>query len=272
MNLPLFEKTNNTSNLPIPPCPPWGKLAKHIESQVRAALHEFKLLTPELGAKNPPSHSNTPVKIAVALSGGKDSLCLLAMLRAISHRGFPPFKLIALHISGQVNCGAAISQAHCQNFCRSLQIPLYVHQPKERLQDLGCYKCSRIRRSLLFDLAKEHDTQLIAFGHHRDDNAQTFMMNLVHGAKPAGMLPKVPMQKYGISIIRPLIFVSEEDILKFASAYQLLRATCQCPVGAQSHRKKIHEHLLALEQIYPNARKNIAQASLQWGLDDALKP
>jgi len=85
------------------------------------------------------------------------------------------------------------------------------------------------------------------------------------------MLPKVHMRRYGITIARPLIMASEEDIRNFAKAYGYARITCSCPVGQVSLRKKTDQLLQEVERLYPNARANIAQAGLIYGSHKASR-
>jgi tRNA 2-thiocytidine biosynthesis protein TtcA len=73
--------------------------------------------------------------------------------------------------------------------------------------------------------------KIVAFGHHRDDNIETLLLNLLHKAEFAGNLPKVPMHDFGVTIIRPLIYASEQEIREFAKMYNFARISCQCPVG-----------------------------------------
>jgi tRNA 2-thiocytidine biosynthesis protein TtcA len=236
------------------PCikPPWSRLGKKIESQIRKALLEYEMLE---GVQ----------KLAVALSGGKDSLSMLFFLKAISGHGVPPFEMTAINIRGKVSCGAEISQELLEHCCNRLQIPLVVKTIKENPEKLSCYLCSRRRRSLLFEAAKEVGAKTIAFGHHRDDNAETLLMNLFQKGEFAGLLPKLKMVRYGVTIIRPLIFLPEEMIRSFAQQSGFLRLSCQCPIGALSYRKKVDELLDEVEQLFPNARNNIANASLLFG-------
>jgi len=118
--------------------------------------------------------------------------------------------------------------------------------------------------------AKDKGIDTIAFGHHRDDSVQTLLMNLLHKAEFAAMLPKVPMQHYGVTIIRPLIFVTEDDIKEFANLYHFSRITCQCPVGQQSMRKKVAGLLSEIEQLFPNAAHNLFQAGMEYSTKKAL--
>lgn len=232
-------------------------MEKRIESLCRKALFAYKMVE---GAE----------KVAVALSGGKDSLTLLHMLKRVSGRGFPPFPLDAIHIAGDFTCGAGVSQSLIQEVCSQLEVPLHIvttpHQAKE------CYSCSRDRRRHLFSKAKEIGATTIAFGHHRDDSVQTLLMNLLHKGEFAANLPKVPMIHYGVTIIRPLILVTEADIITFAKQQGLFRMTCQCPIGQNSMRKKVKTLLQEIELLYPNASANLSLAGLTSGLNKALIP
>lgn len=239
--------------------PPWTGLGARLESLCRKALLEFSLL------------ENAP-KISVALSGGKDSLTLLYLLKAISGRGVPPFKLVAIHVAGNFSCGASLGEKFLKPLCDQIDVPLIICQSKETAEeDLQCYSCSRERRRLIFEAAKAADAPVIAFGHHRDDAVETMLMNLLHKAEFAGNLPKVPMHAYGVTLIRPLLFVTEEEIRSFAQMYGFHRIVCQCPVGQRSLRRKTKELLSDIQSIYPNARTNLFQAMLAFGSTKATQ-
>jgi tRNA(Ile)-lysidine synthase TilS/MesJ len=96
-------------------------------------------------------------------------------------------------------------------------------------------------------------------------------MNLLHKAEFASNLPKVPMHDYGVTVIRPLIFISEQEIRTFADQHRFSRIVCQCPVGQTSLRRKVKEIITGLEETFPNARENLSQASLHYGSDKALR-
>lgn len=238
--------------------PPWSGLGKRLESTTRKALYDFAMLE---GVN----------KLAIALSGGKDSLALLFLLKAISGRGFPELDLHAIHISGEFSCGAGVNRDYLQGICDKLNINFIVRESYQKLENLECYSCSRERRTLLFEAAKEAGATTIAFGHHRDDNAQTILMNLLHKGEFAGNLPKLTMHDYGVIIIRPLIYVGEKDIKTFAQQQGFLRITCRCPVGQKSMRKQVDQLLDDIQDLYPNARENIANAGLLYGSDKASR-
>lgn len=239
--------------------PPWSGLGKRLESIIRKALFDFQML-------------DDSGKVAVALSGGKDSLTLLFMLHAISGRGFPPLELHAIHVNGEFSCGAGVNLSYLQGICAALGVNLIVRESTQKLETLECYRCSRERRALIFDAAKSVGARTIAFGHHRDDNAETVLMNLLHKAEFAGNQPKLHMRDYGVTIIRPLIYVAETDVQEFAKQQGFARILCKCPVGQNSMRSKVGQLIEELERYFPNARENIAQAGLTYGSDKAKIP
>jgi len=247
----------NVYKLPIAR-PPWTKLGRKLESMCRKALFDYKLLE---GVD----------KLAIALSGGKDSLTLLFMLKAILGKGFADIPLTAIHVGGEFSCGAGVHTAFLKGICDELDIEYVECTSKQKLETLACYSCSRERRKLIFDAAKERGITTVAFGHHRDDSIQTLLMNLLHKAEFVANLPKIPMIDYGVTIIRPLLYITEDAIKEFASMHGFARILCQCPIGQNSMRTKAESLLQEIENIFPNARENLAQASREYGSTKALK-
>jgi len=232
--------------------PPWTGLGKRLESTFRKALFDYKMLD---GVQ----------KLAIALSGGKDSLTLLYLLKAISGKGFPELDLHAIHVTGEFSCGAGVDADYLARVCKELGVGFTVRESTQKRAALECYSCSRERRRLLFDAAKEQGIGTVAFCHHRDDNAQTLLMNLLHKGEFAGNLPKLHMQDYGVTIIRPLIYIDEMSILEFAKQQGFMRVMCRCPVGQNSMRKQVDQVLNDLASLFPNVRENVAQAGLKYG-------
>jgi tRNA(Ile)-lysidine synthase TilS/MesJ len=235
-------------------------LGKELESRLRKALFDFSML--EKGIE----------KISIALSGGKDSLALLFLLHSIRGRGFPLFEIHAIHVGGEFSCGAGIEEGFLRTICRELEVNFIVRYSTQKREDLECYRCSRERRKLIFEAAKEAGATTVAFGHHRDDSAQTLLLNLFHKAEFAANLPKVPMHDYGVTIIRPLIYVDEESLRTFAKQYGFARISCQCPVGQNSKRKVVDQILKDIEAHFPHVRGNLAKAGLMYGSDKAIAP
>jgi tRNA(Ile)-lysidine synthase TilS/MesJ len=249
---------NQILNLHFPIArPPWTKLGSKLESMCRKALYEFELL-------------KDVKKVAIALSGGKDSLTLLYLLKAISGRGLPELEIHAIHVGGDFSCGAGVSERFLRGICHELKVPFLTCASQQERETLECYSCSRKRRTLIFEAAKKVGATTVAFGHHRDDSVQTLLMNLLHKGEFAAMLPKVPMHDYGITIIRPLIYISEEEIQEFAKRYGFTRVVCQCPVGQNSMRKRTKDLIASFEKEFPNARSNLSFASLRYGSKKAM--
>lgn len=242
----------------LAPQPPWTGLGKRLESMIRKALFDYRMVD---GVDH----------LAIALSGGKDSLTLLFMLKAISGRGFAPFKITAIHVNGEYSCGAGVNVNYLEDVCRALEVELIVRESTQKLETLECYNCSRERRGLIFEAARNVGAETIAFGHHQDDNAETILMNIFHKGEFAGNLPKLKMHDYGVTIIRPLIYASKGEIETFAKQQGYARITCQCPVGQNSMRKTVSRLLEEIEMVYPNARENIARAGLLYGSDKASR-
>lgn len=241
-----------------PPKKPFSATGKTLESKVRKAVYDYALLD---GVQ----------KIAVALSGGKDSLTLLFMLHALSGMGFDPFEIHAIHIGGPFSCGAGVDSNALKKLCMQMGITYHERESTQKLETLSCYPCSRERRKLLFDAAKAVGIETVAFGHHQDDSVETGLMNLLHKGEFAGMLPKVRMHDYRITLIRPLIFANEQEIRTFASQQGFARIMCACPVGQNSMRRQVKTLIDTIEQLYPNCRENIALGIRTYGSTKALE-
>jgi tRNA 2-thiocytidine biosynthesis protein TtcA len=144
----VFKELRMNNELPIAR-PPWKGLGKELESACRKAIYDFAML----------EHVQ---KVAVALSGGKDSLSLLYLLHALRGHGFPLFDLIAIHVRGEFSCGAGIDEGFLKSICQELQVPLHVCFSNKKLEGLECYSCSRDRRKWIFNTAKEAGATTVA--------------------------------------------------------------------------------------------------------------
>ncbi len=238
--------------------PPWTGLGSRLESMCRKAIFDFDLL-------------KDVSRIAIALSGGKDSLSLLFLLHAMKGKGLPDFEIHAIHVGGEFSCGSGVSERFLDGICSALGVNLIKRLSTQKRESLACYSCSRERRRLIFEAAREVGATTVAFGHHRDDSIQTLLMNLLHKAEFAANLPKIFMEDYGVTIVRPLIYVSEAELKTFAEQNGFARITCQCPVGQNSMRTQARKLIENMETIFPNARDNLSQASLQYGSHKAMR-
>lgn len=238
--------------------PPWETPGKQIEKLIRKALHELGLVE---GVTN----------LGLALSGGKDSMTLLYMLKAISGKGFSNYNITAFYVGGAFSCGASVEKRYLEKVCQELEVDLVQLESNRSPENLECYSCSRERRSLIFREAKKRGIERIAFGHHLDDQIETLMMNLCQKGSFEAILPKIDMIKYGITIIRPLIFVEEKMIIEFAKASGFARIMCQCPYGQTSKRKDSKDVIQLLEKVFPGSRKKLAKSALDFGSTKAAR-
>lgn len=236
---------------------PFNRIGKKIESKTRKALFDFSML-------------ENIKSLAVALSGGKDSLCMLFMLKAILGKGFDKIELAAIHIDGDFSCGASYERKFLKSICDDLNIKIYFKNLKINLDDIDCYACARKRRKIIFEIAKKHNINTVAFGHHRDDNIQTLILNLFHKAEFEGILPKIKFKKFDITIIRPLIYAHEDEIIKFAKHYDILKTFCKCPIGQNSKRKEVKKIINEIEGSFPNIKSNLSKASFVYSFKKAL--
>ncbi len=235
-----------------------SRLSKKIESCIRKLIFDYELT---YGVQ----------KIAVALSGGKDSITLLLMLKSILGRGLPDIDLCAIHVSGEFSCGAGVNIQYLAALCSKIRVPLSIVKTSQNKENLNCYSCSRERRKYIFQEAKKLFASHVAFGHHQDDSNQTLLLNLLHKGEFAANLPKVPMVQYGVTIIRPMLYVKEQDIYEFSKLHGFNRITCQCPVGQTSKRMDVKNIIDQMRDFFPNVSSNLALAALKYGSQKALK-
>ena len=181
--------------------------------ETKCFLNMHKLLEAAIadyGMINPGDH------VIVGLSGGKDSSMLLRLLARKKVRTTNDFRISAAFIkmgfSNEENVCAALKR-----MCGELEVPFFTIQKSltelmEREKKQACYLCSRTRRLAIFDLADEIGANVIAFGHHRDDFVQTFMMNLFCNGSIEAMKPNNPFFDGKYRVIRPMVYIRESSI------------------------------------------------------------
>jgi tRNA 2-thiocytidine biosynthesis protein TtcA len=197
-------------------------------------------------------------KIAVAVSGGKDSLTLLRLL--IDRKKFVPIKydLIAVHID--MGYPKSIS-AKLEKYFKKLNVEYKIIKTdilkKTAKSKINCFWCSWNRRKELFQIAHKLGCTKIALGHHMDDIAETTLLNLFFRGEISTMAPKQELFKGKITLIRPLAYVEEYLIKRFAQEAKLGQDTCVCPHSVISNRNRMGRIIQDLEKICPDIKKNI---------------
>ncbi|MDD3274814.1 MAG: ATP-binding protein [Candidatus Omnitrophica bacterium] len=197
-------------------------------------------------------------KIAVAVSGGKDSLSLLRIL--LDRRKFVPikYKIIALHVDmGYPRSIAAKLKIYFKKLgvdYRIIKSDVLKKTPKNKI---NCFWCSWNRRKELFLAANKLGCTKIALGHHMDDIAETFLLNLFFQGEISTMKPKQELFEGKITLIRPLAYAEERMIRRFAQEAGLGHDRCVCPHSISSNRNRMGRIIRDLEKTCPDIKKNI---------------
>ena len=214
--------------------------------------------------------------IAVGVSGGKDSLTLLAVLAEL-RRYYPKrFELAALCVDMGLG-GMDFSKV--ETFCIERNIPFYRRESEigriifdVRKEKNPCSMCAKMRRGALNELALEHGFTKLALGHHYDDAVQTLLMNLFYEGRLGCFEPVTYLSRTGMTQIRPLLYVREEQIARFAARYALPVVENTCPADKHTKRQEIKELIEELEGKYPDLKTKLFGAMQrlplsEWGTE-----
>ncbi len=199
-------------------------------------------------------------KILVGLSGGKDSLALLELLAKRSRILKPKFSVVAVHVS-MSNIPYQADLDYLRAFAEELGVP-FVHyetsfDPSTDTRKSPCFLCSWNRRKALFTVAKEQGCNKIALGHHMDDILETLLMNITFQGAFSTMPPKLMMNKFDMTIIRPMCLVHESDLEELATVRRFRKQIKNCPYEAESNRTDMKGILKQLETLNPEARYSL---------------
>ena len=207
-------------------------------------------------------------RVLVALSGGKDSLCLLELLAMRRQVIVPKFTLEAIHIRME-NIAYETDTRYLEEFCKRLEVPLHIvttsFDASTDTRKSPCFLCSWTRRKQMFNLAQELGCNKIALGHHMDDIVHTALMNTTFQGRFDSMPARLKMKKMPLEIIRPLCLCHEADIARFAQENGYQKQNKLCPYEHDSHRASISRIFSELEQLNPEARYSIWNALREAG-------
>ena len=232
------------------------KLLRRIERRFSKGVVEYRLI--EEGDK-----------ILIGLSGGKDSLALIELLGRRSRIYKPRFTVVAVHVVMKnipYKSDIDYLRAHAEHF----GVPLVVYEtsfdPTTDTRKSPCFLCSWNRRKALFAVAKEQGCNKIALGHHMDDILETLLMNLTYQGAFSTMPPRLVMQKFDMTIIRPMCLVHEADLIELAALHDYRKQVKNCPYESQSSRSDMKGILRQLEALNPEARYSM------WGSMTHVQP
>ncbi|MBN2160778.1 MAG: tRNA 2-thiocytidine(32) synthetase TtcA [Spirochaetes bacterium] len=199
-------------------------------------------------------------KIAVGLSGGKDSVVLLEALSL--RRSWIPihYDICAIHINVK-NITPPLERDYYERLCEELCVEFRVHaievdlarDPKKTV----CFVCAWHRRRELFRLAKELGCRRLALGHHMDDALETLLLNMTYNSSISSMPPKLSMFGGEFDIIRPLILLTEKEIERYARIRGFPVERAQCPHAEETRRADMKRIVGELSKINRKAKKNL---------------
>jgi tRNA 2-thiocytidine biosynthesis protein TtcA len=237
-----------------------ARLAYWLFKDINKAIRDFEMI-----------HDGD--RIGVAVSGGKDSLSLLRLLDWRRQSVPQKYELVALHIIGDARGSACPSHPPLIDWLENSGFEQTVHPvftPKDETLPMNCQRCSRNRRRTLFQISKEKGCNVIAFGHHADDLAQTTLLNLLFGGRVETMAPRRDYFEGELRVIRPLCYTREKAIRRFARANPDFPSLPQkCPISDGTRRQCAEALIQQAEGWAQNTRKNLLRAGLHgnkiWG-------
>ncbi len=194
-------------------------------------------------------------KIAVGLSGGKDSMALLAILAAYKKFAPEKFDLVAINIDLGLDVDKDEVEATRQ-YCQSVGVEFVVEHTQiydiilERGEKSPCSLCSKMRRGALNSIAKQYGCNKLALGHHADDVLETFFLSLIYEGRISTFMPISLMDRSNITLIRPFIYVEEKYLSGLARRYNLPIIHNPCPQDKNTKREDIKKLVESLDDKY----------------------
>lgn len=222
-------------------------------------------------------------KIAVCISGGKDSMLMAKLMQELRRHSQVPFELVFLVMDPGYN---AVNRQKIESNAALLHIPITVFETNvfdvaNSSEKSPCYLCARMRRGHLYDYARRLGCNKIALGHHYDDVIETILMGMLYGAQVQTMMPKLHSINFpGMELIRPLYLIREDDIKAWRDANELHFIQCACHFTdtcttcsnqeTRSKRQEIKELIRTLKQRNPDVEAHIFRSVENVNLDTVI--
>lgn len=226
---------------------------QQLYSKVRQALQDYDMVQPG-------------DRIAIGISGGKDSLTLLYALAGL-RRFYPvPFEIVAI----TVDIGfEGFDLSPIEALCRELDVEYYiVHTEIEKILETdSCSLCARMRKGALNEKALELTCSKIAYAHNTDDVVETMMLSMIYEGRFSTFWPVTPLEKTNLTVIRPLVFVSKADVIGFKNKYQLPVVSNPCPYDHNSERTYVRDLLDEMNRHAPGVKQRMMTAITDGTLD-----
>lgn len=224
---------------------------KHILSPMRKAIEDYEMI-------------QDGDKIAVALSGGKDSITMLKALKSLQYFYPKKFDLVAI----SVNPGFEFFDSEfLKRTCDEIEVPFVEEKYdiskivfEDRKEKNPCSLCANLRRGILSSAAKRENCNKIALGHNLDDVLETFFLNLLYGGRIHTFSPKNYLDRSQITVIRPLVFTEEKDIKRFIKKNNLTPMDKCCPIDGFSKREDMKQLISSFKTDIPYVKANLLGA------------
>ena len=212
---------------------------------MRRCIEDYKMISPG-------------DKIAVGVSGGKDSLVLLKLLAGL--RQYMDFQVEAITI----DMGLGMDYSGIEAMCRELDVTYTVVKTEiapiifdYRKEKNPCSMCSKMRRGALNQALLDRGMNKLALGHHYADAVETFVMNLLFEGRIGCFQPVTDLDRTGIIQIRPMLYIHEKTVDSFAKRYELPVVENRCPVDKQTKREEVKDLVYQLSATYPDLKERI---------------
>ncbi len=216
-------------------------------------------------------------RVAVAVSGGKDSMLLARMLQELTKHPLADFEVVPVAMDPGY---AKADQQQLKHLAHQLSVPLKIVKKElfrvvnEKAPDDPCYLCARMRRGILYEIAENEGCNKLALGHHYDDVIETTLLNVFFSGSFKTMLPRIPSDNYeSIELIRPLYFIREAHIAALYERHNLDAMDCACTVASgerPSKREDIKQLIKQLREEHKDIDRSIFNAAQNVNLDYVL--
>ena len=199
-------------------------------------------------------------RIAVGVSGGKDSLALVVFLAELRKYNHNPFDVEAFTI----DLGLGMDYSGIEALCQSLDVPFHLVQTQigplifdHRKEKNPCSMCAKMRRGALNEALLERGMNKLALGHHYDDAVETFLMSLLFEGRISCFQPVTNLDRSGVIQIRPMLYIHEKTIDNFVSRQGLPVLENRCPVDKTTKREEVKQLIFELSARYPDLKERV---------------
>lgn len=232
---------------------------QQLYSQVRRAVDDYGMIT-------------DGDKIAIGISGGKDSLTLLYALAGL-RRFYPEkFELVAISVDMGI---APVDMSGIRALCLELEVPLTLIPTQigpiifeERQESSPCSLCAKMRKGALNDAALRLGCNKIAYAHHMDDIIETMFLSMIYEGKFYTFPPVTHLDQTDLTVIRPLMYVLEADVIGFKNKYSLPVVKNPCPVDGATRREYVKQLIRQINRDNPGVKKRLFHAITTGSIED----